>query len=108
MILDITTTIDAGAAVVRVVGEVDVSNADELRDAIDAALVDGGVESVTVDLSDMPYIDSTGIGVLVGAAHKARDAGRVFSAANPQSNVARIMGLLGVGEVIDIKMSQQE
>lgn len=93
---------------IGVVGEVDVSNADELRRAIDAALDDPSVDSVAVDLAQVPYIDSTGIGVLVGAAHKAKDVSRAFAALDPQGNVARIMGLLGVGEVIDIRMSDPE
>ena len=68
MSLSINTSVDAARVLVE--GEVDVSNADELRNAVDAALALDAPE-VTVDLSQVPYIDSTGIGVLVGAAHRA-------------------------------------
>ena len=90
---------------VRVVvsGEVDVSNAEELRAQIDAALAQADVEEVEVDMADVSYIDSTGIGVLVGAAHRAQEAGRTFQALNPQPNVLRIFGLLGVDEVLGLK-----
>ena len=53
--------------VLNVAGEVDVSTASQLRDALNAAL-ERGSSKIEVDLSDAPYIDSTGIGVLVGAA----------------------------------------
>lgn len=103
MSLDIsTTTTTEGARLVSVSGEVDVSNAPELRDAIGAALSDG-VSSVSVDISDVSYIDSTGIGVLVGAAHRAVDEGVTFSVAHPQRNVARILSLLGMGEELNIR-----
>lgn len=95
MDLSIRTTAEEGTTVVRVVGEVDVSNADELRQAVDAALGQTPAD-VRVDLSQVAYIDSTGIGVLVGAATRSREAGIPFSVAGPQPNVRRVLGLLGV------------
>ena len=90
---------------VVVSGEVDVSNAEDLRAQIDAGLSDETVQEVEVDMDEVSYIDSTGIGVLVGSAHKAQDSGRVFQVLNPQANVLRILGLLGVDEVLGLKES---
>ena len=56
---------EADAVLVKVAGEVDVSNASELRDAIDAKLPETTGELV-VGLADVPYIDSTGIDYFVG------------------------------------------
>ena len=96
MSLSITTAqATDGSIIVMAEGEIDVSCASELREAINEALAsDAGV--VTVDLAQVPYIDSTGIGVLVGAAHRAEDAGAAFTVANPQRNVRRVLDLLGV------------
>ncbi|WP_322151963.1 STAS domain-containing protein [Paratractidigestivibacter sp.] len=101
MSLSIQTIADAGATKVLVAGEVDVSNADKLREVVDAALAAAGGE-LTVDLAEVPYIDSTGIGVLVGAAHRAADAAKKLIVANPQKNVARVLGLLGVAGDLNI------
>lgn len=106
MDLNLSTSIDAARATVHVAGEVDVSNAGMLRDAVDAAIGLPGVQALDVDMAEVPYIDSTGIGVLVGAAHKAHDAGLAFSVVDAQDNVVRIMGLLGVNEVVDIRSSR--
>lgn len=103
MSLDITTAATDGGALVSVVGEVDVSCADELRAAIDAQLSQGLDGEFVVDLSQVPYIDSTGIGVLVGAAHRAQEAGGTLVVARPQRNVARVLGLLGVGGDLNIR-----
>ena len=100
MSLSINTSVDAARVLVE--GEVDVSNADELRNAVDAALALDAPE-VTVDLSQVRYIDSTGIGVLVGAAHRAADAGKKLVVASPQKNVARVLGLLGVADDLNIR-----
>lgn len=100
MSLSINTREDTARVLVE--GEVDVSNADELRDAVDAALALDAPE-VTVDLSQVPYIDSTGIGVLVGAAHRATEAGKKLVVSSPQKNVARVLGLLGVADDLNIR-----
>ena len=54
-------------------------------------------------ISEVPYIDSTGIGVLVGVAHRAGEKGARFEVARPQRNVARVLGLLGVGADLNIR-----
>ena len=95
MDLSITTKENDGTSLVSVVGEVDVSNAGELREAVDAALA-RAPKKLEVDLAEVAYIDSTGIGVLVGASHRADEAGCVFEVTNPQANVRRVFGLLGV------------
>lgn len=103
MSLSITTETGAGQALVAVTGEVDVSNADELRAAIDSQLAAGLTGELVVDLAEVPYIDSTGIGVLVGAAHRAQEQGASLVVARPQRNVARVLGLLGVGSDFNIR-----
>ena len=92
----------AAGSVILVSGEVDVSNADELRSALDGCL-GSDVTDVTVDLAGVPYIDSTGIGVLVGAAHRAAEKGVRLEVARPQRNVARVLGLLGVSSELNIR-----
>lgn len=105
MDLSIATESKSAVTSVAVSGEVDVSNAHVLREAIDKALSGDAVQALEVNMAQVPYIDSTGIGVLVGSAHKAHDAGVAFSVVDAQSNVVRILGMLGVDEVIDVRSS---
>lgn len=95
MSLSVRSEQEGNATSLVVEGEVDVSNAGELRSALNQAL-DAGASSIEVDLSRVPYIDSTGIGVLVGAVHHAADRGVGLTVSRPQSNVARVLALLGV------------
>lgn len=107
MALSITTSTTDAGVVVAAQGEVDVSCASELREALDAVL---GIEelpsALTVDLSEVPYIDSTGIGVLVGAAHRAAERGVSFAVAHPQRNVKRVFDLLGVARELGIASTE--
>ena len=101
MSLRVDTTIDGARRTVRVAGEVDVSNADQLRSTLDEGLSAGETDLV-VDLAEVPYIDSTGIGVLVGAAHHAVEHQKGFEVVNAQPNVMRVAQLLGVDKEIGI------
>lgn len=103
MSLEITAAVDGANRRLSVAGEVDVSCADELRSAIDAQIAEGVAGELVVDIADVPYIDSTGIGVLVGAAHRVSEAGGTLVVARPQRNVARVLGLLGVEADLNIR-----
>lgn len=101
MNLSIATTQQEGASRIAVSGEVDVSNAAELRAELEKVAA-AEPAAVAVDLSQVGYIDSTGIGVLVGAAHAAAEAGRSFAVEHPQANVKRVLGLLGVEKDLNV------
>ena len=102
MALEISSEITDTKTIIRIEGEVDVSNASELRDALDTALADGAKE-VEADFAEVAYIDSTGIGVLVGAAHRAQESGSVLVVANPQKSVERVFSLLGVDKDLNVR-----
>lgn len=87
--------------VIAIGGEIDISNADRLRDAIDMAL-EQPTELVSLDFANVSYIDSTGIGVLVGAAHHAVEHEKRFEVVKAQPNVQRVAQLLGVDREIGI------
>lgn len=99
MELGITTSPTPERYTVHVTGEVDISNADALRTAIDLAFEQPPAE-VELDFSQVSYIDSTGIGVLVGAAHHARDHQKGFAVTGAQMGVMRVAQLLGVDKEI--------
>jgi anti-sigma B factor antagonist len=61
-----------GVPVVRAAGEVDVSTAPALRDELTS--VPESSKQVVVDLSDVTFLDSTGLGVLIAAMKRLRDS----------------------------------
>ncbi len=93
-----------------VAGEVDVSNADDFRAALDTALEraagEGAAGVIEVDIAEVSYIDSTGIGVLVGAARRATSQGCTFELVRPQANVKRVLSLLGVIDELHVRDSE--
>ena len=95
MALTLKTGETAGISFVKVLGEVDVSCADELRTCISRVMEHEG-KGILIDVADMPYIDSTGIGVLVGDANAEAERGSTSWVAHLQRKGARVLELLGV------------
>jgi anti-anti-sigma factor len=85
----IETTRDA--LIVRVGGELDLYNADQLRAALSGS---GGVGRVVVDLSNVEFLDSTVLGVLVEA--EARFGSGVLRLAAPQVGSRRALAVSGL------------
>lgn len=74
----------AGAVVVRCAGEVDMSNADELRAAIEST----AAADVIVDIGDLRYLDSSGIRAIEQAFRSARSGSRSFALVAPARSPA--------------------
>jgi anti-sigma B factor antagonist len=72
--LSLATREVGGHMVVEARGEVDVYTASLLRERL-LEVIDGGAGSVVVDLRRVDFLDSTGLGVLVGALKRLRMAG---------------------------------
>jgi anti-sigma B factor antagonist len=90
-----------GADVVAVRGEVDFGTAPELKRRI-GERVDAGARTVVVDLSAVEFIDSTGLGVLVGALRRLQQAGGTLVVVCPNAEMRRIFGIVGLDNVIPL------
>jgi anti-sigma B factor antagonist len=95
--------VDADTHVVSVSGEVDLFTAPEFKQRVMAPIA-AGVDHVIVDLMNTTFIDSSSLGVLIGAHRrlKAR-GGRLIVACDNESIVKtfRITGLDGVFRLVD-------
>lgn len=103
MELSVVTRDVAGHVVVVVRGEVDVYTAPVLRARL-TELIDGGARRVVVDLGGVDFLDSTGLGVLVGALKRLRAAGgslALVCAKEPLLKIFRITALDQVFSLFD-------
>ena len=78
-----------GVATVEVAGEVDLSTAPALKQAL-LETIEGGARRVLVDLSHATFIDSTTLGVLMGAVKRLRPAGGELAIACNDPNIRKI------------------
>ncbi len=90
-----------GVRLLRVDGEVDIATAPTLREAVESILA-GDPVAVVIDLSAVPFLDSTGLGVLVAAYKGALERGVLLSLAGPQRIVANSLRLVHIDTVIPV------
>ena len=91
--------LDSGVAVVKVRGEVDVYTSGALRDGLLRVITDDGQSGLVVNLADVKFIDSTGLGVLVGVLHRVRATNRSLALAAPSQRARRILNTTGLAKV---------
>jgi anti-sigma B factor antagonist len=90
-------------AVVRLSGELDLMGAPELRARLSELLA--ARLDVIVDLTDLSFIDSTGISVLVGAHKQSAAVGDSFVLRAPSGQIARVLHMTGVDQVFTVEPS---
>jgi len=90
-----------GLTLVAVGGEIDVYTAPKLRDKI-TELVNAGSTRLVVDLEKVDFLDSTGLGVLVGGLKKVRAADGTMSLICSQERLLKIFRITGLAKVFTI------
>ena len=90
-----------GWAVLSVQGEVDVYTAPQFREQL-IQLVDQGQRSILVDLEGVEFLDSTGLGVLVGGLKKVRAHDGSLQLICTQDRLLKIFRITGLAKVFVI------
>ncbi|MCU1689921.1 MAG: anti-sigma-factor antagonist [Jatrophihabitantaceae bacterium] len=89
---------EAPGTAIRLAGEIDNANASTIVDQVSAALALRPLW-VTLDMSAVEFISSTGLGAMVAARHLCIAAGADLTVANPSRAVLRILGVTGMGHL---------
>ncbi|MGH9244771.1 MAG: STAS domain-containing protein [Acidimicrobiales bacterium] len=101
MDLGLKVTQNNGVAVLAVTGEVDVATAPRLREQIVSLVADGNAR-IVCDLESVDFLDSTGLGVLVGALKRARTHGGDLVLVLTQPRILKVFEITGLLQVFEI------
>jgi anti-sigma B factor antagonist len=88
-------------AVVEVSGWIEISTAPKLRDTL-IALIDEGRLHLVIDLSETVFLDSTGLGVLVGLLHRLRSRDGSLAIAGARDRVYRAFQISKLTQVLTL------
>ncbi len=107
MELEVTTR-DAGEhTVIKLKGEVDIYTAPSLRETIVDALEKGRVK-IAVDLDEVDFLDSTGLGVLVGGLKRVKNQNGELGIICSQEKILRIFKITGLTKIFKMYGSADE
>ena len=88
-----------GVGVVRLAGRLDLLSAAEVRQGLSRAVAEGN-RRLIVDLAEVPFIDSSGLGALVSGLKAARLAGGDLRIAEPNEQARVILELTTLNRVL--------
>jgi anti-sigma B factor antagonist len=104
--LDIALEEVGDHSIIVLSGEVDVYSAPKLRDTI-RNLVEEGRYRIVVDLEEVAFLDSTGLGVLVGGLKRVKHHQGELGIICNQERILRIFRITGLTKVFTIYPSRE-
>ncbi len=86
---------------VSIRGEIDIYSIEKFRDTIEEKIKTQASE-IILDCSELSYMDSTGMGVLIELRNKTKELGQKIIMMNPRPNIRKLLALTGVDKIIEI------
>jgi anti-sigma B factor antagonist len=86
---------------VMVAGNLDMAAALQLETRVDAVLAAGDVRAVQLDLAQVEFVDSAGLGALLAVRDRANQLGIDLAITRVSDRVRRILDLTGLGDIAD-------
>ena len=89
------------ALVVRLAGELDHSAAERIRAELDAMIVEDGIRRLVFDLRELRFMDSSGIGLILGRYKLMSRRGGSVAVCGSNARIDRIFDMAGLYQLVD-------
>ena len=84
---------------VAVAGEIDLSNAHQFKEQLEKSLAEK-LQNICIDFGKLSYIDSTGLGVIIGVYGSIKKSGYSVKLLNPRDNVKKLLSISGLDKIL--------
>ena len=81
-------------------GELDEYTATSTREKLDYIFMNDQYNTIVIDMSGLTFMDSTGIGVLIGRYKKAKTVNKQIYITNPNKHIEKIFQMSGIYEIM--------
>lgn len=92
-----------GILISKILGDIDHHSAKFVREKIDTYIVGCKPTTVLLDLSAVEFMDSSGLGLILGRFNTAQEIGAEMKIYSPSRNVKKILELAGIERLIKIE-----
>jgi anti-sigma B factor antagonist len=87
---------------VKLIGEIDISTANSLKEILIKLLEEKEID-IKLDCKELDYIDSTGLGVLIGILKRLKSIDKDIIIINPKPNISKLFKITGLDKIFIIK-----
>ena len=91
-----------GTLYVSLIGEINHHNAVFVRQEIDEKIQELRPQNLVLDLADVPFMDSSGLGLVIGRYQLMKDLGGTLTVANPSAEHQKIFKAAGLNKLVKI------
>lgn len=92
----------------RLDGEIDHHSAKSVREKIDFEIENSNVKTLVLDFSDVTFMDSSGIGLIMGRYKLMKTNGGEVTIKNPSPNTLRVLKLAGMDRLAKIERNKHD
>ncbi len=100
--MNITVKRDRQILTVVLRGELDHHAVSKVKESIDMQLVQTPVKQLILDMSGVTFMDSSGIGLIVGRYNRIKILGGRMKIINPNASLSKILKMSGIGKLMEI------
>jgi len=93
---------DGGYAVAMLSGEIDHHNAKEIREKLDSFIISNQPRELAMDFRDISFMDSSGIGLIMGRYKLISECGGRLVVKNPRQYIKRVLKISGIERIVKI------
>ena len=98
--MDIKSKVLDDVLYIMMIGELDEYSANYTRDYLDNCFIENRFSSVVFEMSRLDFMDSTGIGVLIGRYKKLKNKNKAMYISNPSTTIEKIFKMSGIYQIM--------
>ncbi len=100
--------VENNTLIIHLDGELDHHSTEEVREDIDNAIDSRNIKNIIFELSNMKFMDSSGVGVVIGRYKKIDKVGGVVGIVNSNPHVDKIFEMAGIYKIINKYDTKEE
>ena len=94
--------------IVKLIGELDHHGAEQIREKIDNKIISSNSKSLILDLSELKFMDSSGIGIIIGRYKVISSVGGKLYIVCPSKSINKLIRMCSIEKIIVIKDTLDE
>ena len=99
---EVTVTVEDGRTVVHPRGALDVATSGDFRERLNE-LIAAGATDLAVNLKAVTFVDSAGLGVLIGTLKRLQSMDGRFAIFSPSRGVRKVLDLTGLSALVEVR-----